>query len=68
VGEAAEDSASNGAPEWWWFTYGGGVLRWCGLTHRDDFNRFVIFVYNSDHDCAIFFLFGDSFFSFPLTW
>jgi hypothetical protein len=30
-------------------------------------DQFVVFVYNGDHDHVIFFLFGDSFFSFPLT-
>jgi hypothetical protein len=39
---------------------------WPELRHRDDFDRFIICVYNGDHDHIIFFLFGDSF-SFPLT-
>jgi hypothetical protein len=41
----------------------GGVDSGIG---RDDFDRFIIFVYNGDHDHVIFFLFGDSF-SFSLT-
>jgi hypothetical protein len=41
--------------------------RWRGLWYRDDFDRFIVFVYEGDDDHVIFFLFGDSFFSFPLT-
>jgi hypothetical protein len=52
------------------------VGRPCGPIHIRDIclydglsgvDRFVVFVYNGDHDHVIFFLFGDSFFSFPLT-
>jgi hypothetical protein len=37
---------------------------WRGLRHWDDFNQFVIFVYNSDDDHTVVFLLDDS---FPLT-
>jgi hypothetical protein len=47
---------------------------WRGLRYRDDFDRFIIFVYDGDDDHIIFFsggfiffFFDDFFFSFPIT-
>jgi hypothetical protein len=39
----------------------------CGVGHRYDFDQFIVFFYNGDHDHVIFSIFGDSFFSFPFT-
>jgi hypothetical protein len=48
---------------------------WCGLGYRDDFDQFIVFVYDGDDDHIIFFFsssfiffFFDDFFSFPITW
>jgi hypothetical protein len=41
------------------------LLWWCGVGHRYDFDRFIIFLGNGDIDHVIFII--DPFFSLPHT-